>query len=378
MSEYQYYEFTAIDRPLGGADQDALRALSTRARITATSFTNSYEWGDFKGDPAGLMENWFDLHLYLANWGSRRLMIHWPARLVDRHLLGALLREVDCATLRSAGQNLILDIGIDEAESEDWDDGSGWLAALAPLRADVLGGDLRLFYLLWLRAVEADVFEPDKLEPIPGIGPMTGALDAFANFFNIDRDLIAAAAERSADPLAGQPASSKAIRPIVAAMTDMEKTDLLARLFDGDAHAASRLRSFVRQRLVSEIDAPLGAARTVGQLRARAEAIRHARERAQAEKAAVEQRRRDEEAERARRARLEAICRRGESVWREIEAEIERRNATGYDRAASLLFDLRAISEKKGAPEDFVRRLQEIRDRHARKERFIERLAKLG
>ena len=135
----------------------------------------SYEWGAFKGDPARLMENWFDLHFYLANWGSRRLMIRWPARLVDQHLLGAFLREVDCATLRSAGQNLILDIGVDEVESEDWDDGSGWLAALAPLRADVLGGDLRLFYLLWLTAVEADVFEPDEPEPLPGIGPITGA-----------------------------------------------------------------------------------------------------------------------------------------------------------------------------------------------------------
>lgn len=41
MSEYQYYEFQAIDRPLREADQAALRALSTRARITATSFTNS-------------------------------------------------------------------------------------------------------------------------------------------------------------------------------------------------------------------------------------------------------------------------------------------------------------------------------------------------
>src|SRR5271156_5175476 len=86
MSEYQYYEFQAIDRPLSGADQEALRALSTRARISATSFTNSYEWGAFKGDPARLMENWFELHLYLSNWGSRRLMIRWPARLINRHL----------------------------------------------------------------------------------------------------------------------------------------------------------------------------------------------------------------------------------------------------------------------------------------------------
>jgi hypothetical protein len=243
MSEYQYYEFQAIDRPLGQADQEALRALSTRARITATSFTNSYEWGDFKGDPARLMENWFDLHLYLANWGSRRLMIRWPARLVDRHLLGAFLGEVDCAQLRNVGKNLILDIVFDEVKSEEWDDGSGWLAALAPLRTDVLGGDLRLFYLLWLTAVEADVFEPDELEPMPGIGPMTGALEAFADFFNIDPDLVAAAAEQSADPLAGKPASSEAVQPIIAAMTDQDKTKLLARLFDGDAHVGSELRA---------------------------------------------------------------------------------------------------------------------------------------
>ena len=57
---------------------EALRTLSTRARITATSFTNHYEWGDFKGDPRLLMELWFDVHLYLANWGTRRLMLRLP------------------------------------------------------------------------------------------------------------------------------------------------------------------------------------------------------------------------------------------------------------------------------------------------------------
>jgi hypothetical protein len=85
MSEYQHYEFQAIDRPLSEADRQALRDLSTRARITATSFTNSYEWGNFKGDPAKLMERWFDLHLHFTNWGSRRLMI----RLLSGSLIGA-------------------------------------------------------------------------------------------------------------------------------------------------------------------------------------------------------------------------------------------------------------------------------------------------
>jgi hypothetical protein len=34
MSEYQFYEFRAIDRPLGVAEMAALRRMSTRARIT--------------------------------------------------------------------------------------------------------------------------------------------------------------------------------------------------------------------------------------------------------------------------------------------------------------------------------------------------------
>lgn len=378
MSEYQYYEFQAIDRPLGAADRETLRALSSRARITATSFTNSYQWGDFKGNPARLMESWFDLHLYLSNWGSRRLMIRWPAKLIDHLLLDAILGKVDCARLQRIGQNLILDIAIDDIEIEEWDDGSGWLAALAPLRADVLGGDLRLFYLLWLSAVERDVFKPDAPEPMPGLGPMTGALEAFADFLHIDRDLVAAAGERDADPLASEQASSKVVGQVIAAMSDPEKTEFLARLFNGDAHVGSELRALVRHRLGFETDAPRIAARNVGDLRARAKTIRQTREHALAEKAAAQRKQREAEAERSRRIRLDDIVRRGESVWREVEAEIERRNASGYDKATSVLLDLMAISEESGACEDFTRRLQDIRDRHARKERLIERLAKLG
>ena len=83
MSEHQYYEFQAVDRPLDTAEQAELRALSTRARITATGFVNHYDWGDFKGDPRRLMERYFDLFLYFANWGTRRLSLRPPARLID-------------------------------------------------------------------------------------------------------------------------------------------------------------------------------------------------------------------------------------------------------------------------------------------------------
>jgi len=38
MSEYQYYEFLALDRPVTAKEMAQLRAISTRATITPTSF----------------------------------------------------------------------------------------------------------------------------------------------------------------------------------------------------------------------------------------------------------------------------------------------------------------------------------------------------
>jgi hypothetical protein len=375
MSEYQYYEFQAIDRPLTAADREVLRDLSTRARITATSFTNSYEWGDFKGDPTKLMERWFDLHLYLANWGSRRLMIRLPTRLIDRDQLEAFLGEVDCVQLTQVGESSILDIARDEIEFDGWDDGSGWLAALAPLRAELMSGDLRLFYLLWLTAVEADCFEADEPEPMPGIGPITGALEAFAKFFGIEPDLVQAAAEHpgttSEDGL-----SSDAIRNMIAVMSDSAKTGLLVRLFDGDPHVAAELRASVRKGRERGVSAT--ARRTVGELRARSDASSLARERAAANKAAVERQRQADAAEKVHHARLEALQRRGEGAWREVEDEIERRNSTSYDKATALLSDLSVLAEKLGTTDEFHRRLHAIRDRHAQKARFIERLVAIG
>jgi len=378
MSEYQYYEFQAIDRMLRQADREALRKISSRAAITSTRFTNSYEWGDFKGDPNTLMERWFDLHFYRANWGSRRLMLKLPTRMVDRDVLDRCLGKTDSVEVWEAGDSLILSIARDELDIEDWDvEDDGRLATLAPLRSDVLAGDTRLFYLLWLMAIEDGEVEDEALEPLPGIGPLTDALEAFAEFFGMDPDLVAAAAERTGDPMAGRSASSEAVRQIISAIAETEKTDLLARLHDGDGLVASELRALVRRRQAPATDAPLPA-RCAGELRARAEAIRLARENAQAAEAAAERKRLEEEAERNRRVRLDALIGRGESVWSDIEAEIERRNARGYDKATEILLDLRTVAEERGTTKDFTGRLEAIRERHAGKRRFIDRLEMLA
>jgi hypothetical protein len=83
MSEYQYYEFRAIDRPLNPKEMAELRSYSTPARITTTSFVNDYSWGSFKGDEDAWMEKYFDAFLYLANWGTHVLKLRLPSRLLD-------------------------------------------------------------------------------------------------------------------------------------------------------------------------------------------------------------------------------------------------------------------------------------------------------
>lgn len=371
MSEYQYYEFQAIDRPLDRAAQEALRAISSRARITATSFTNHYEWGGLKGDPRKFMEQWFDLHLYLANWSARRLIMRLPKRFLDRTRIDPFLREVDWVEIWTSGDNLIIDICRDEVETDDdGDDGSGWLAALTPLRADVLSGDLRLFYLLWLTAVQDELVSDDDVEPLPGIGRLTGALEGFAEFFGIDPDLVQAAAERGADDAV---MSKDELRQTLAAIPEREKIELLSRVAGGDAHVAAELRTrFRKQR-----SAP-AAQRTVGALRGRAREIGKTRLRDQAERREAERRHQAEEAEKARRTRLKALKERGANVWREIEQEIERRNASGYDRAADLLSDLQALAIDEGSEDDFAHRLASIRARHEKKRKFIERLTRPG
>src|SRR2546422_9136785 len=130
-----------------------LRALTTRATITPTRLQNVYHWGDFKGDPLALMERYFDAFVYVANWGTNRLMLRLPRRLLDprtarRHATPAGL------VVHARGDKVILEL-TSEDEEGDWgagddDAGEGWMPALLPLRADLAGGDHRALYLAWL------------------------------------------------------------------------------------------------------------------------------------------------------------------------------------------------------------------------------------
>jgi hypothetical protein len=379
MSEYQYYEFLAIDRPLTSGEQQALRGISSRARITANSFANHYEWGDLKASPLDMMKNWFDVHVYTGFWITRTLMIRLPRHLFDRDAAEPYLLEW-IFEIQEAGDYVVLTFTVEEMEIESDDDGSGWMGALAPLRAALMEGDYRCLYIAWLVDVQNETLDDEDQEPPrpPGLSRLDGPLRAFADFIGIDRDLLDAAASAQDGP-EPDPMTADALERFIDGLTPSEKTAMLVRGIAGEASLVTgELRRRFRQALPATPGTSASRRRSVGELRHAARTLAAERSRREAERAAREHERQEREAAEARARRIDALSRRGESAWREVESLIEERNGASYERATTLLQDLQALAERNGTTATFGKRIADVRIRHSRKGTFISRLNKAG
>jgi hypothetical protein len=116
MSEYQYYEFQALDRPLTQAEMAELRNLFSRVILTSTSAIFTYNYGDFRGSPETVLEKYFDALLYLINWGTRQLMFRFLRQLVKVEDLRAYCVS-DTISVKSTTDYVTLNIMLDQEES---------------------------------------------------------------------------------------------------------------------------------------------------------------------------------------------------------------------------------------------------------------------
>lgn len=379
MSEYQYYEFLAIDRPLTEREMQDLRAVSSRAIITATRFTNHYEWGDFKGNPRAWMEKYFDAFLYFANWGTRELMLRLPRRVLDP----ATATRYCCGETASAwikGPHVILAFRSDD-DSGDWPENEeGSLSSLIPLRAEIASGDRRMLYLGWLLSAQTGEFDDDDEEPPcpPGLGRLNAALEAFVTFMRVDRDLLDVAAAGSATAEENLPAED--VERWIAGLPEAEKTALLVRLMEGrEPHLRGELvRRFREARTISSPSGTAAGRRTVADLLAAAERRAEERRRREAEHTARERARREREAAEARERHLASLAKREAEAWREVEALIATKQPARYDVAVTLLKDLHDVAVRAGRQDEVEARLRHLREQHAKKPSLINRLQKAG
>jgi hypothetical protein len=376
VSEYQYYDFKAIDHALTKTQMAALRDLSTRAVITSTSFTNHYEWGDLKADPLKLLEKHFDAFVYVANWGTREFHLRLPQELVDFEHLKSILPS-EAASVRSAGQFVIISFESEVESDDEWDDGTGWMGSLISLRSDLLRGDLRCLYLGWLHSVECHEFSEDKLEPpVPaGLQELSAPLDSLIEFLGIDEGLVEVASSASA-PLKAEP-SRKELATWVRGLPANEKDDLLA---DFLSEPSERYRLELLQRFQRENanTASQGAIkrRTVKDLltASRVRAEERARQLSAQRAAAAAQKKAKDEADRA--VYLEGLAKRKKAVWKQVEAYIQQRQPKDYEQAVILLVDLHDLAVRHRDETGFQLTVEELRKTHAAKSAFLRRLAK--
>lgn len=374
MSEYQYYEFLALDRPLTAKQRAELRSISSRAEITATRFTNEYQWGDLNGDPLQMVKEYFDAFLYLANWGTRQVMFRLPRGVLDPETARPYC-FTDTASLIETDGHLILSLNVDQEEADDdWDEPGGQLAVMVQARSELAAGDLRLLYLAWLLALQSDFVDDEETEPPvpPGLKNLSAGLRAVVDFFEIDENLIAVAAASS--PAIEEPGG---LAEWIASLAAEEKDALLARVAGGEGAQVQALL-LRRFRAFSGSSASAVPGRTAAELWEAAEDRRAAREKA------AEQRRRKVEARKAAAEaaayakHLDQLATRTEEAWREAAELIETKKPREYDRAVSLLRNLQALAEREEGSAEFRQRFGELRVRHDRKPSLQERFDKAG
>jgi hypothetical protein len=378
MSEYQYYEFQAIDRPLTATEMSELRSYSTRARITPTSFVNEYSYGSFKGSEDAWMEKYFDAFLYLANWGTHVLKLRLPARLID----AAAAKDYcggDSAFVREKSGKVVLSFVSQDEEGGDWVEGEGHLSSLISVRAELARGDLRALYLGWLlRAQTAELDDDDTEPPVPpGLGQLSASLESLAEFLRIDGDLLHVAAEAS-PPIGNAGIDRAEVHAWVGKLATKEKDEIITSLaVDADhTQIAELLQRFIKER-ATDGGGPATTGRTVGQLLQAAEAYTTERMRIEAEKRAKEKARREREAASAREKHLDSLVGREAKLWAEVDGLAATKQPKNYDQAVKLLVDLRDLAPR-GEAGDFGLRIEALREKQARKPSFIERLRKAG
>jgi hypothetical protein len=368
MSEYQYYEFQAIDRALTEAEQTYIAGLSRRVVLSPNRAVFTYSFGDFPEKPTKILQRYFDAMLYLANWGSKQLIFRLPRSVIDPEMIEPYCLE-DSLSAYVTKDHVILDISLFEEEGYGWVEGEGWLHSLALLRQDILRGDFRVLYLAWLKAISIEqeiLIVGDELEPPvpPDLQNLSPPLKRFVEFFEIDEDLIAAASEISS------PSDSfleENAEELIANLSERERNEFLLKLVRGqpntDVQLIRRLQELASDKIKGSIPAPRKIAELFTAARERT-SQREERERQEAEKNRIE--------------RLNQLSKRQPKMWDEISALIEKKQSKAYDEAVKLILEMKELAEHLRELDKFGRKINQIYEQYRNRPGLVSRLRQAG
>jgi hypothetical protein len=385
MSEYQYVEFRAIDRPLDDKALAFMQRQSTRAEITRWSFTNEYHFGDFHGNAIEMLRRGYDLHLHYANFGIRKLMFRLPRGLPLPAKQCQPFLKTDGLRWHKDGKGPggVLEISpcLEPGELEDLWNLDEWLDRLAPLRQALADGDPRPLYAAWLCAAIGSGEEAEELTmpPLPvGLAERNAALAALLEFHELPPDWLAAAAEINTTDGRGAKVASRTaalletheqhVRSWLGRWDKMELVELCAKwLADRSNTVRAETLKAIRDSQPAACWPLLPDSRTLADVQNVAQGLEKKRNE-----------RRLQADQRARRRRLDKMARDPQETLEMVDKLFARRNVDAYQEGARLLLELReALGPDKG-PRLVHRRAAALKRKHSGSNHLISALRKAG
>ncbi|MCP5518306.1 MAG: hypothetical protein H7A45_13715 [Verrucomicrobiales bacterium] len=375
MSEYQYYEFVAVDGPISDEGLKYARGCSSRAEVSRFRWQNVYHFGDLHGSEATLLK-YYDAHFYIANWATARLVLALPEGCLSAETLEPYLRggehHEDPVTTRVVGDRRL--VWFETNEEESWWDkaGEGVLDQLLPIREDLIRGDHRSLFLAWLGSFDPDEWsDPENdgvlLPPIPaGLNHLTPALETFLEHFPVDEDVLTVAIEVSQ---AGTP-DRVPIARVLEKMPAAGMRSLLERVAGGEG---SKVMAELNRLTFPQSDSTAGPSMSCTEFAARTLEVRQARLQREAKAAAAERRRKAE----ARRQHLASIMARADTIWDKVDESVNRKTSASLNEAAAQLKELRDAYEEAGAGAGFQEKLAAFRERYRRRTGMLHRIRDL-
>jgi hypothetical protein len=375
MSEYQYYEFAAIDGPISDEGLRYARGCSTRASVSRMRWQNTYTFGDFHGSVDTLLK-YYDAHFYIANWGSVRLGLAFPKGALPAEAIQPYLRKgkqyENTLTVKETGNRCIVWWERNQEEGWGWTDGEGLIDELMGIREELMRGDYRALFLGWLADFNPEEYgnSEDGKSVMPlvpaGLDHLSPALEALIEHFPVDPDALAVAAGLSQASTPNRiPMDS-----VLEGLAVSEMRALLARVSDGGGPGVmNELTRLTHPRVQMPADQTKKcvdfAAKTI-----------EAREVSRKKKAGAAVEKRQREAE-LRRQHLASIMQRADTTWSGLDSLMDQKISSAYDQAASRLEELRDAYAQAGDTGGFQQKLAAFRLRYSNRPAMLRRIKEL-
>lgn len=356
-------------------EQREVGSWSSRTNPTSTSATFSYAYGDFPKDEEKVVEDYFDIMLYLANWGTKRLMIRLPKESVDQEAIGNFLIDADHSytthlALIDRPSCFLLDFYWADEEGGEWIHEEEYrVGEFVAIREGILTGDYRALYFFWLKLAafkaqwesweEEDDDDVEILAPSipPNLKKMNGALKTLVDFFEIDIDLIAAAQQASTDT--GQ--LEKDFKKLILQLPEKDRIDYLVRLASGEINLDIKLRRQL-ETLDKSPTQPMTKTLSISELLGLSTIKEKERQQGEARRAA-----------KAHRSKMEKVAKEEIALWQSVYENLELKTGRSYDLATATLKDLKELAVFRNEPSTFKDKMDRIKQDYGKSRALMQR-----